>query len=198
MQLVRWSKELFTTNKNTFNKIHLIQLKMNPRIIIISILLFAIIAPIFGQIFYPKYKTNKKYHLMILKTVNWFTAYSHCRSLDMSLVSITSKEENNRIIQQIEDEGRENSDFWTSGTKLSDNVTCEWMSTGKRFTFTNWIPGEPSDYEMEHCIHIVGKNTIMMYQMGIQNLHKWNDAPCSIEKHFICEQQLIEYEYCTN
>ncbi|XP_031632010.1 C-type lectin 37Da-like [Contarinia nasturtii] len=125
-----------------------------------SIFFFALIAPIFGQLFYPRHKINKKYHFFTLSKANWYKSFIHCRSLEMNLVSISSKAEQDRIVQQIRDEGHEESKLWTSGTKLSDNITWEWMGNGKRVTFTNWASGQPgsSGNTDEKCIQIFNKN----------------------------------------
>ena len=39
------------------------------------------------------------------RKVNWFQAFAQCRQHNMNLVSISSKEENDRILQLIAREG---------------------------------------------------------------------------------------------
>ncbi|XP_031620457.1 hepatic lectin-like isoform X2 [Contarinia nasturtii] len=142
--------------------------------------------------FYPKHKVVKKYHFMMFKA-NWHKALLHCRSLGMNLVSISSKEENEQVIQKIKDEGYAGSVFWTSGTKLGDNVTWEWAGNGKRVTFTNWAPGEPNNHgDDENCI--LSSESVW----GPNSTQKWNDDTCDYECPFICEQDVFEYEYCSN
>lgn len=148
-------------------------------------------------------------------------AFSHCRSMDMNLVSITSKEENDRIIKQIRDEGdfyskllkfkkifhhfrdlftffigHEDKDFWTSGTKLGNDDDYQWLSIGKPVKFTDWGHGQPSNSSRENqnesCIHIC------RVTRGSRVALKWNDHLCSAKLYFICEQDLIEYEYCAS
>ncbi|XP_031631994.1 hepatic lectin-like [Contarinia nasturtii] len=155
------------------------------RSVIASILLFVLIGPIYGQMFYPKHAITKKYHL-IKFAATWHGALSHCHSIGMHLVSISSQAENNRITKQLKDEGYGGGRIWTSGTRLSDDVTWEWMGNGKRMNFTDWGKGQPSnDHNSEKCMEIYGS-------------YKWNDCSCDRKNYFICEQDLIEYQYCTN
>ncbi|XP_031636876.1 perlucin-like [Contarinia nasturtii] len=156
--------------------------------IISTFLLFVLIAPIFGQMFYPKHKMTKKYFIITLKTVTWHEAFYHCRSIDMNLVSISSKAENDQIKQQIIDEGHiEFGQFWTSGTKLPDN-SYKWLGIGKRVGFSDWFSGKPDNFNENdvNCIQILEKGK------------GWNNAPCNLKQHIICEQELIEYEYCNH
>ncbi|XP_031632781.1 perlucin-like [Contarinia nasturtii] len=172
-------------------------MKMRPNIIS-NLLLFALMMPIFGQMFYPKHKSTKKYYLITFKA-NWFKSLSHCRSIGMNLVSITSKEENDRIAKLIVDAGHETANFWTSGVRI-DEVLWEWVGSGKQITFNNWTPGQPDNQnqpyntnKVETCVNVIGKNSYGDFQA-----QKWNDENCFTEMYFICEQDLIEYEYCTN
>ena len=42
--------------------------------------------------------------------------------------------------------------FWTSGIQTGDKYTFEW-ATGKAFTYTNWYPGHPNEYNFnQECI----------------------------------------------
>lgn len=50
------------------------------------------------------------------------------------------------------------------------------MSTGQVFTYTNWNNGEPNN-EDEHCVMILARNALV-----------WNDALCSSEMGYICEE----------
>lgn len=68
------------------------------------------------------------------------------------------------------------------------------MSNGKTVKFTDWGPGQPdnvfrqNDHQYEDCMHIFS------LRYGL----KWNDAFCSDELYFICEQDVIHYEYCAS
>ncbi|XP_055310894.1 C-type lectin 37Db-like [Sitodiplosis mosellana] len=162
---------------------------------IFSIAIF-LVAQISAQYISPTPMVTKKYYLITLAPVNWFKAFNHCRSMDMNLVSITSKEENDRIIKQIQDENHQDKDFWTSGNKLGSNGVYQWMSTGKVVKFTDWAQGQPDNQfrenQHESCINIfnIGRGP----GAGLM----WNDHLCSAELYFICEQDFIQYGYCVN
>ena len=54
----------------------------------------------------------------------------------------------------------------------------------KSLKFTNWIPGQPSNWKgKEDCAHL-------WKQYGF----RWNDAPCSSKMSFICERQSSKYD----
>lgn len=147
---------------------------------------------------------------------SWYKAFQHCRYLGMNLISISSQEENDRIEQQIQDEGNkcsntelldfnnlisivfsghDDKDFWTSGTKLGNGQTYNWMGNGKLVQYSNWALGQPDNHlwgdEYENCINIIYKKA------GRDGL-KWNDATCESNFHFICEQEQVECEYCSS
>ncbi|XP_055312725.1 C-type lectin 37Db [Sitodiplosis mosellana] len=161
------------------------------KLLVFNIFLLTV-AAVFGQTFYPKHRVIKKYHLMTLAPVNWFRALHHCRFLGMNLASITSLEENNQIIQQIKIEGHERKHFWLSGTKLGFNDGYHWMGNGKTLTFTNWGGLQPDNLPNEDCLQIwnVGDGPI--------DDSMWNDRNCSHDLYFICEEEKIEYEYCSS
>ncbi|XP_055303121.1 C-type lectin 37Da-like [Sitodiplosis mosellana] len=163
---------------------------------VIFTLFLLVVVPSFGQVYEPKQKVTKKYYLMTINATNWFKAFQHCRYLGMQLVSISSQEENDRIVKQIQDEGHGDKEFWTSATKLNDDKTYYWMGNGELVTYFNWAAGRPDNLLLggvyENCIHIIHK------WAGDGNAYYWNDATCNRDFHFICEQERIEYEYCLN
>ena len=84
--------------------------------------------------------------------------------------------------------GHNDKTFWTSGTKLGNGEVYHWMGTGELVRFSNWSENQPDNHdwhagEAEACLEI--------WPGG-----KWNDHLCSRLEHFICEQEIIEYEYC--
>ncbi|XP_055297539.1 perlucin-like [Sitodiplosis mosellana] len=154
-----------------------------------KLILVCVILPLIFVSAYGQFCQQKSYHLMTLTPTNWFKAFAQCRSFDMTLASVSSKEENDRIVQLIESEGHSDKRFWTSGTKLGNDGAYYWMGTGKSLGFTNWASGQPDKYdwgtnEPEACIEFMSKNWDS----------KWNDARCSAENyHFICEKTHLSY-----
>lgn len=70
------------------------------------------------------------------------------------------------------------------------------MSGGRPVSFTDWAQGQPDNQfrqnQHEDCINIFN------IRRGPGAGLKWNDHLCTAELYFICEQNLIEFEYCTS
>ncbi|XP_072389591.1 LOW QUALITY PROTEIN: uncharacterized protein, partial [Diabrotica undecimpunctata] len=78
---------------------------------------------------------------------NWYAATLHCKSFNMDLVSIESKEENDFLFQSMKSvlgKSERWTRLWTSGTSLPYNKWV-WMATGNPVVYTNWYPGEPNN-----------------------------------------------------
>uniref|UniRef100_A0A6P7H0S0 Macrophage mannose receptor 1-like n=1 Tax=Diabrotica virgifera virgifera TaxID=50390 RepID=A0A6P7H0S0_DIAVI len=116
---------------------------------------------------------------------NWLQAMFHCKSLDMDLLSIESKEENDFLSRKLKEllQGREYN-FYTSGTRLPYNKWI-WMSTGRPVTFTNWKPNEPNNYmdNDETCIEVQYR-----YETGL----RWNDENRETSDNVICEAKITK------
>lgn len=54
-----------------------------------------------------------------------------------------------------------------------------WLTTGAPATYTNWLAGEPNNYQgVENCIQ----------WMFRKDNRGWNDWNCAIEMRYICEK----------
>ncbi|KAJ8307525.1 hypothetical protein KUTeg_015609 [Tegillarca granosa] len=74
-------------------------------------------------------------------------------------------------------------DFWIGGTDIAVEGEWTWSYSGQRFGFTDWNPGEPSNYGAfkmtEECAEL--KHSLSYH---------WNDENCSVKKNnFICEME---------
>ncbi|XP_077984195.1 perlucin-like [Glandiceps talaboti] len=68
--------------------------------------------------------------------------------------------------------------LWIGLSDRAAEGVWKWIDN-TRVTYSNWIPGQPSNYQgREDCGHL-WKGT---YD------GKWNDAPCSSKMGFICEK----------
>ncbi|KAG8335477.1 hypothetical protein J6590_067426 [Homalodisca vitripennis] len=68
--------------------------------------------------------------------------------------------------------------FWVSGINIDKNTTWMWATTGRPFTFTDWIDNQPDNWKgNEHCLML---NT---NDLG----HIWNDYDCLSIINYICE-----------
>lgn len=73
------------------------------------------------------------------------------------------------------------------------------MGNGKPVKFADWAPNQPSyraGDNTEDCMQIFGTNRAQYYGQG--DVFKWNDRDCSALLHFICEEEVVEYQYCTD
>lgn len=79
---------------------------------------------------------------------------------------------------------------------MGNDQTYYWMGNGKLVVYSDWAPGQPDNHlwgdTYESCINIVRKSA------GSRDALKWNDATCQSDFYYICEQEQIEYEYCTS
>lgn len=70
--------------------------------------------------------------------------------------------------------------FWIGLSDILVDGEWLWMSTQTIATYTNWVPGEPNNYQSiaEDCA-----------AMRTSHRFHWNDFPCSTKLHFICEKE---------
>ncbi|XP_057654302.1 C-type lectin 37Db-like [Diorhabda carinulata] len=126
---------------------------------------------------------GKSYYVDTVFKTNFFKAMQFCRQQGMQLLSISSREEDNRIGNFLRQNGLAHRRYWTSGTNFGDRNQWIWLSTGQDFTFTNWPPGEPSFKNTDH-----EENCVEYLSWGKpHNGFAWNDIDCMKEFYFICE-----------
>lgn len=140
---------------------------------------------------------------------NWTEALKQCRSKNMDLVSILSKEDNDNVIKAIKDASKLIDNFvqykrksvlitknrinflflsvkgqigfWTSGNRRKTNDVYFW-GNGIPLTYTNWEAGKPDNVKANN-----GEEEECIEIKGL-NILKWNDSLCSNELYFICEE----------
>ena len=105
----------------------------------------------------------------------WTEARSHCESLGGYLVTITSKEEQNFLFDQILRYSKK--DIWAGATDKVEKGNWKWV-TGEKFDYTNWKRGEPNNENgIEDCL-----------ELRSRAFFKWNDVPSGAKRNwFICE-----------
>ncbi|CAH1783671.1 unnamed protein product [Owenia fusiformis] len=116
--------------------------------------------------------------------LTWFEALTFCMSMHANLVAVESEQEQIFIIGMIRHFGQGHTDLWTGGNTLTKRG--DWIWAGglhrppKRFTYTRWDPGEPSNSNNnEKCVHFNRAKS-----------HRWNDARCDNKYYFICEKDV--------
>lgn len=119
---------------------------------------------------------NKIYYFSRYFKTNYMQAIQFCKILNMELVAIESKEENDRISKYIRDTNA-GDDWWSSGSRLLDGKNWVWFTRGIPVEFTNWRQGEPNGEE-ELCLHLAHNQ-----DKGLE----WTDDYCHNQFKVICE-----------
>ncbi|GAA6088916.1 macrophage mannose receptor 1-like [Tachysurus ichikawai] len=113
-------------------------------------------------------------YFYIPQLMNWTTAQNYCREHYWDLATITTEEENNRVVNLNE----QRNFIWIGLNRTIPHVDAWQWSDGEVFDFTNWFPGEPNDFlGHENCVEIIP--------------NEWNDADCELNNPFICYRRFI-------
>ena len=106
------------------------------------------------------------------QTLNWNQAYRFCEKKGGHLVTVTSKEENDFIVELTKSRS---GNLWAGG-KTSDHKTWYWI-TGETFNYQNWDVGEPNNLDN-------AQDTLHIYVSG-----KWDDVGSALStvREFVCE-----------
>ncbi|XP_018577174.1 macrophage mannose receptor 1 [Anoplophora glabripennis] len=122
---------------------------------------------------------GKSYYLGITFKTSFLQASLFCQMIHMQLVSIHSAAESDRLYRYIMDTIGAGNNFWSSGSRLVDDKTWLWLSTGKKMKYTNWVSTQPDNSNNnERCIELAPENN------GLY----WNDLACEKSDYFICEK----------
>lgn len=123
-------------------------------------------------------KSIKTYSLETFFKANWFKAYLSCKASGKRLASIKSRDENDKIVNQIRDAGYQNHEFWTSGVRIDGrDRDFNWIGSGNKFGYTNWEARNPdNDGGDQYCVQLWASYDL-----------QWDDTECFAEKYFVCE-----------
>lgn len=84
-------------------------------------------------------------------TRNWNEARSVADEVGGHLVTISDKEEEEFVLQNIENIENRNENGWTGLTDRENEGNFKWI-TGEEVTYTNWCSGEPNDLGTEDAV----------------------------------------------
>ena len=70
--------------------------------------------------------------------------------------------------------------YWLGGNDIETEGVFKWVKSDLPMTYTDWSPGQPDDAGGEDCMELRGA-----FQ------YHWNDLPCNIPHHFICEAPYV-------
>lgn len=73
--------------------------------------------------------------------------------------------------------------YWAGGNDLAVEGKWTWNSNGDEFTFNRWHAPDPNNGGAG-----AGEDCLMINWAG-QGM--WEDAPCTWQKHFICQKLLV-------
>ena len=95
-------------------------------------------------------------------------------------MKIDSADENDFINKEFLSGGE---DYWIGLTDAETENRWKWIDGSKLTGYTNWISGEPNNYNNEDCAEIKKGHFIGKYFDG-----GWNDDKCSKAERYICEK----------
>ena len=70
--------------------------------------------------------------------------------------------------------------FWTGGTDLQAEAMWIWHGYGKEFSYTAWSPGQPDNWNGQHCMYLDAANG-----------YGWDDGNCNGQVYSICEMMAL-------
>ncbi|KAK7089684.1 hypothetical protein V1264_024522 [Littorina saxatilis] len=120
--------------------------------------------------------------------VTWYEAASACRhqGATTSLVTITSKDEQDFIVQTIKNDssltGAGQYGFYTAGSDERSEHTFDWTDTGTpyRGTYSNWKEGQPNNVASD-------QDCLLLQYPDLD--FEWGDVDCDERHPFICKAQ---------
>ncbi|XP_037814980.1 golgin subfamily A member 4-like [Lucilia sericata] len=123
-----------------------------------------------GQLYTTE--ANRTYYIEMDREFTFEESRNECYKMDMQLVEIGTSEKSMELTGLIESI---DVDLWIGGI-ANDDENFIWISTGNKFTFTNWNFGEPSSVSENKCV-----------QISLNGDISWTNCNCEELKGFICE-----------
>ncbi|XP_052717087.1 perlucin-like protein [Crassostrea angulata] len=136
-----------------------------------------------------KFFQESCYHFGSQKAT-WPEAEAYCWSMNSRLVEIETEAESNYLESQLRtihqhasDSGVDQNEvsYWLGGNDIEIEGVFKWVKSDQPLTYADWSPGQPDDANGEDCMELRGA-----FQ------YHWNDLPCNIPHHFICEAAAFE------
>ena len=119
--------------------------------------------------------------------VTWYDAKTLCENMGGHLVSVTSEEETNFLVNLVNDHYKEESGcyIWLGATDRDSEGNWKWI-TGENISYTKWFPDEP--------------NNSIWNEEGAENYAQfytwqgdWNDTSGCSKMPFVCEIDSASY-----
>uniref|UniRef100_I3K9E2 C-type lectin domain-containing protein n=1 Tax=Oreochromis niloticus TaxID=8128 RepID=I3K9E2_ORENI len=127
---------------------------------------------------------RKQCYIYVSEYMTWAEAQKNCQSMNANQASVQSLAEYQRIQQVIFDATQENRLAWLGGSDAQQEGYWFWIN-GAKFKYTNWCPGEPSNYlNTQHCI-----------QMNYSQEKCWDDQICDTRLPSVCVKKIKQFLY---
>ncbi|MCI4380203.1 hypothetical protein PGIGA_G00236980 [Pangasianodon gigas] len=112
-------------------------------------------------------------YVHFIERMNWTNAEQHCRELNSHLLSITSKQEQIFINNNIWD------NQWIGLTDRDQQNEFRWTD-GSPLEYENWRPNQPDNYinAPEDCVAMI------RHEFG-----QWTNVPCNYHLPFTCKRR---------
>ena len=103
--------------------------------------------------------------------LSWNDAVEDCIRRSSYLAEIQSEEETGYLARLTTA-----TTYWIGGNDIVTESAWVWEKSGEHFTYTNWVPSQPSSGR--------GGNCLLMLFNG-----QWTDTGCSLAFNYICEMK---------
>ncbi|KAI5612589.1 hypothetical protein C0J50_4321, partial [Silurus asotus] len=115
-------------------------------------------------------------YVLVSKPLTWESAQKFCRENYVDLATVTTNEENQRLMKVSA--GVIVLFGWIGLNKNAlDSHIWQW-SDGESMSFSNWIISQPDNYnENESCV--------------VLSLFGWNDVVCTLAFPFFCSWRFV-------
>lgn len=162
-------------------------------IVFITIILMLYYAPVCAEnINIPEdtLEFNGHTYKFYAESIDWHSAKERCNKYGGHLVTITSKEENDFLINNLPKSNK--SFFWIGATDEEQEGVWQWV-TSESFSYDNWSEDSPNNSaDKEHYAGFISKEE--NYDGYLTPIGSWNDFQVAIigDCGYICEWDFIK------
>jgi hypothetical protein len=153
-------------------KMRNLNLKLAFMVFIVNIFITSVI-PAFSDSAIIQNPSNKHWYKRFDTSMGWHTAKAFCERRGGYLATITSQSENNFVWSHLASKANKPGNIWLGATNdKTDTGAYQWI-TGEVWSFTNWGPGEPSNWE---AVPGGSEKYLQFFNAQQEPSGKWNDA----------------------
>ncbi|KAL4007832.1 hypothetical protein ACER0C_001684 [Sarotherodon galilaeus] len=120
---------------------------------------------------------RKRCFLFVSQPLSWAQAQKNCEQMNANLASVHCRKEHKFIRRLIFRATRQRKPTWLGGSNAKNGYWF-WID-GTQFRYTNWCPGQPSNYYYEQCL-----------QMNFGGHKCWDDAYCTKLLSSVCAKKI--------